>query len=191
MQHMLRYEEIEMTVKLPEPLIRGTTSSRCISDFMRPREPEYEKMFEGSLQGLEHLGHFYVAPFQRPAVWTDDQKRKLVESVHLGISIGSIVVSAEGKEDKTTGRFPISADLIIDGQQRMRAIKAYREEGLRIFVGTEHEHSWEELDRVQRRRFESVSVGYIQLDEFDMDSLREIYNRLNFGGTAHTEDQRA
>jgi len=117
-----------MTVKLPEPLIRGTTSSRCISDFMRPREPEYEKMFEGGLQGLEHLGHFYVAPFQRPAVWTDDQKRKLVESVHLGISIGSIVVSAEGKEDKSTGRFPISADLIIDGQQRMRAIKAYREE---------------------------------------------------------------
>lgn len=103
-----------MTVTLPQPLIRGTTSSRCISDLMRPREPEYEKMFEGGIQGLEHLAHFYVAPFQRPAVWTNDQKRKLVESVHLGISIGSIVVSAEGKEDPETGRFPLSADLLLD-----------------------------------------------------------------------------
>lgn len=180
-----------MTVTLPQPLIRGTTSSRTISDFMRPREPEYEKMFEGSVQGLEHLGHFYIAPFQRPLVWTEEQKRKLIESIHLGISIGSIVVSAEGRQDKTTGRYPISADLVIDGQQRMNALKSYRDEGLRVFLGTPYEHCWDELDRVQKRRFDSVTVGYIQLDEFDMDSLREIYNRLNFGGTAHTEDQRA
>ena len=180
-----------MTVTLPQPLIRGTTSSRCISDLMRPREPQYEKMFEGGIQGLEHLAHFYVAPFQRPAVWTDDQKRKLVESVHLGISIGSIVVSAEGKEDPVTGRFPLSADLVIDGQQRLRALKAYRDEGLSIFVGTPHEHRWGDLDRVQKRRFDGVPIGYIQLDHFDMDALKEIYNRLNFGGTAHTEDQRA
>ena len=60
-----------------------------------------------------------------------------------------------------------------------------------MFLGTPYEHCWDELDRVQKRHFDSVTVGYIQLDEFDMDSLREIYNRLNFGGTAHTEDQRA
>lgn len=180
-----------MAVELPQTLIRGTTSSRCISDLMRKREPEYESMFEGGVQGLEHLGHYYLAPFQRPAVWTDDQKRKLIESIHLGISIGTIVVSTEGKQDKETKRYPLSADLILDGQQRMRAIKSYTEEGLRVFIGTPHEHEYEELDRVQKRRFKGTTVGYIQVDEFDMDALREIYNRLNFDGTPHKEHQRA
>lgn len=179
-------------ITMPEPLIRGSTSSRCISDLMRKREPEYEKIFAGADAGLEHLARYYIPDFQRPAVWTPEQQRRLVESVWLGISIGSIVVTTEGRFDHATGKYPIQADLLIDGQQRMRALKAYLEEGLRIFVGTEYEHCWDDLDVVQQRRFNGVSIGYITIDDgFDMDALREIYNRLNFGGTAHTEDQRA
>ena len=178
-----------MTVILPKKLIEGTTSSRTLSDLMREREPQYEHMFHG--EDLEQLGHYYVAPFQRPAVWTVEQARRLNESVHLGISIGSVVVSAEGRHDTATNKYPHTADWIIDGQQRLRALKSYMKEGLRIFVGTPYEHAFDELDRPQQRLFESTTIGYIRLDEVSEDVLREMYNRLNFGGVAHTEDQRA
>ena len=181
-----------MTVKLPDPLISGTTSSRTISDLMRKREPNYESMFEGSIQKLEQLGHYYIPSYQRAEVWTIEQKRRLVESVWLGISIGSIVVSAEGETDKSTGRYPIQADNLLDGRQRLSAIRDYLENGMRIFVGTEHEHGWNDLDIPQQRRFRNTSLGYITIDrDFSLEALKEIYNRLNFSGTAHTEDQRA
>ena len=63
---------------------------------------------------------------------------------------------------------------------------------MRIFVGTEHEHGWNDLDIPQQRRFRNTSLGYITIDrDFSLEALKEIYNRLNFSGTAHTEDQRA
>jgi len=181
-----------MRVELPRPLIRGTTSSRTISDLMRDRDPCYESMFEASVQGLETLGHYYIPPFQRPVVWTLEQQRRLVESMWLGIAIGAVVVSSEGDKDKTTDRYPISADLLLDGRQRLTSIRAYMQEGLRIFVGTPHEHGYDDLDLPQQRRYRNTTIGYITIDrDFDMEALKEIYNRLNFGGTAHTEDQRA
>lgn len=178
-----------MAITLPQKLIEGTTSSRTLSDLMREREPQYEKLFQA--EDLEQLGHYYVAPFQRPAVWSLDQARRLNESVHLGISIGSVVVSAEGRHDSATGKYPRTADWIIDGQQRMRSLQAYMKEGLRIFVDTPHEHAFDELERPQQRSFENTTIGYIRLDHCSEEALREMYNRLNFGGVAHTEDQRA
>ena len=178
-----------MAVTLPEKRISGTTSSRTLSDLMREREPEYEKMFQAS--DLEQLGHYYIAPFQRPKVWDEEQMRRLNESVHLGISIGSVVVSSEGRHDPKTNLYPRTADWIIDGQQRMHSLAAYMKHDLRIFIGTPYEHQFCELDRPQQRRFESTTIGYIRLDECTEEALREMYNRLNFGGVAHTEDQRA
>lgn len=181
-----------MDVILPKPLLRGTETTRSIQDIMRKREPEYEHMFHGADEGLEHLAHFYIPPFQRPAVWTVEQKQRLIESMWLGISIGKIAVSAEGRFDHRTGKYSPAADYLIDGQQRLRAIKSYLEEGLRVFVGTSSEHCWNDLSIVQRRRFNGISVGMVMIeDDFDLDALKETYNRLNFGGTAHTEDQRA
>lgn len=181
-------------IELPNPLLRGNTTTRCISDIMRVREPSYEHMFK---QGQEQLGHFYIPPFQRPPVWTETQSRRLIESVHLGISIGAIAVSDCGgtirvkQGNKIVERFPDEADLLIDGQQRLRAISRYLNNDLTVFVGTPAEHRFEELDRPQQRRFLNTSIGYIILEPAPMDELKRIYDLMNFGGTAHTEDQRA
>lgn len=177
-----------MAIELPTPLIVGTVSNRCLDDILRDREPEYEHLFH---QGQEFLAHYYLAPFQRPAVWSEEQSQRLVESVFLGIAIGSFVVSAEGNVDKSTGKFDHTADWIIDGQQRLRALTRYIKDDLEIFVGTPSQHRWSDLDRRQQRQFLNTSVGFIRLEKASEDSLRELYDRLNFGGTAHTEDQRA
>jgi len=175
-----------MAITLPDPLIRGTVSARCISDIMSERDPRYEKSFA---PGQEILGGYYIPPFQRPAVWTTDQSRKLIESIWLGLPIGSIIVSGA---DLTMGEtFPHTADWIIDGQQRMRALDAYLKKGLTVFVGTPHEHRYDDLERPQQRRLLSTAVGFILLEEANEDALREIYNRLNFSGTHHSADQMA
>lgn len=184
----------DTTIPLPPPILRGSPSTRCIEDIMRPREPQYEKMFK---PGQEQLGHYYLAPFQRPAVWTEAQAARLIESIFLGISIGGIVVSDCGNVtrtkvgDETVEMFPDSADLIIDGQQRMRSLARYLANELTVFAGTPAEHRFEDLARVQKRRFVGTGIGITILETMDMASLAELYDRLNFGGTPHTEDQRA
>lgn len=181
-------------VDLPEPAYRGSTSARCIEDVLRPREPSYEYLF---MPGQETLGHFYIPPFQRPPRWTPTQSQRLVESVFLGISIGSIVVSDCGNatrtvvDGKTVERFPDSADWLIDGQQRLRALRAYMQEGMRVFVGTPHEHAYAELSRPQQRRFAGTPIGYIQLEAMPVEDLARVYDLLNYGGTPHRESERA
>lgn len=175
-------------ISLPKPIIRGNTSARCISDLMRPRPVEYEHMFH---PGQEQLGHYYLAPFQRPPVWTDEQSARLIESVHLGISIGSFVVSGSAPYNRKENRYPYTSDWIIDGQQRMRALKKYLDDDLTVFLGTPYEHHWGQLSISQQRGFKMVPVGFIELTTSNEDELRDIYDRLNFGGVSHTEEQRA
>ena len=178
-------------IQLPEPLFRGRSSALMVSEMVRTRDEHEDLGYEGHHAGYEKVGAYFVPPFQRPAVWSPEQQRRLVESLHLNISIGSIVVTGSNDADPVTGRAAITCELLIDGQQRLRALTAYMHSGLRIFLGTPYEHCWDELDVTQQRLFRSKPVGYIEIEEGDMETLRELYNRLNFGGTAHTEDQRA
>lgn len=181
-------------VTLPEPMIRGTQSARGIEDVMRTRNPDHEHLFH---PGQKTIGHFYLPPFQRPAVWSDAQSARLIESIHLGISIGSIVVSGCRNVEKvvedgvTVERFPIDSDWLIDGFQRLNAIRRYMDDDLAVFDGTPHEHRWSDLSPVQRRRFGNTNFGFITLGETDVEGLKLIYDLMNFGGTAHTQDQRA
>ncbi len=177
-----------MTVTLPEPLIRGRTSTRMFSDMLRGREPEFEKMFE---PGQEVLANFYLPPFQRPPSWSDNQSAKLIESTWLGLPIGAIVVTSSQRLEMNNDKYPHTADWLIDGQQRLRALSAYFNNDLVAFPGTAHAHKFHDLDIRDQRRWKNKTMGYIELDEADETSLRELYNRLNFSGTAHTEDQRA
>lgn len=184
----------DRVIELPPPLISGTTSSRCIEDIMRPRPERDESMFK---PGQEQLGHFYLPPFQRPPSWTPTQSARLVESLHLGITIGSIVVTDSGEAsrvrigDKVVERFPDEADWLVDGLQRLRAIRSYLADELTVFAGTPSEHRFSELSQRQKRRFLGYTVGFIKLDRVPLEEIARIYDLLNYGGTAHTEDQRA
>ena len=175
-----------MPVELPTPLLNGTISARCIYDIMRSRKPEYESLFHT----LPTVGHWYIPPFQRPAVWTRKQNQRLIESLWLGISIGSIVVSAVSKVE-ADGKYAPLSDCLIDGQQRLRAIAQYLADDLVVFEGTPHAHAYSDLSERQRRKFDNTPVGFIQLPPATEAQLRDLYDRLNFGGTAHLESQRA
>src|SRR5688572_14051071 len=66
----------------------------------------------------ERLMAFVLPPFQRPPVWSKKQSIAFMESLILGLPIGTYTYCQAIDAPKTDG-------WLIDGQQRMRAIKLF------------------------------------------------------------------
>lgn len=135
--------------------------------------------------GGEWLFGFRIPPFQRPAVWTRNQQVRFIQSLWLHLPIGQYVVNM-GLPSGKDGKLPRQEHWLIDGQQRLRAIKAYVEDEFPVF---DLRHS--ELNVRERRRLMNTifPMGVICTD--DEKRLRALYDRLAYGGTPHDPSQRA
>ncbi len=176
---------------LPEPLMRGMQTSMDLEMIIDPPQSLVDKsdMWE---PGQAQIGGYFLPPFQRPLVWSETQKERLVESALLGISIGTIVVvDAMNCPMPQEERFAATDRWLLDGQQRCAALIDYRNDKIRVFRGTPCEHGWSDLNTNERRRFWHIQIGVVKIQTDDPAYCREIYDRLNFGGTIHIEDQRA
>ena len=121
---------------------------------------------------------YKIPSWQRPLVWTDAQRLALIENIWRGVDIGTYTYNRmyNSKHD----------DVLIDGQQRLDAIQRYIEDQFPVYG-----YLWSELTDVDRRFFDSFHFS-CYITEFNREQqLKDHYNMLNFGGTAHTEDQRA
>lgn len=175
--------------KLPEELIRGNNYSLNINGLMQKRDEKYEALF---IPGQKTLGAFYIPYFQRQAVWNDEQSEKLIESLYYNIPIGSIIIScADNAYDYKKEQYPITADWIIDGQQRIKSIEKYLNNEIIIFRNTDYEHKYSDLNETQKRLFGQKCIPTIKIYSDDENKLKEIYNILNFSGTPHKEDEKA
>ena len=175
---------------LPVPLMDRNHTSTDIEMIMDPKDRSSSAHMWDPDQ--KKLAGYFLPPFQRPPVWTDTQKIRFIESAHLGITLGSIVVvDALNMRMQDNGRFAGTDRWLLDGQQRVSALLAYRNNEITVFAGTACEHRWSDLSEIEQRRIQHVQIGIIKVMTDDPEYCREIYDRLNFGGTAHTEDQRA
>src|ERR1700730_7182068 len=68
--------------------------------------------------GERILGRFIVPTFQRGLVWTEAQQVRLIESIYIGMPIGSLVWNQTSHDNLCDG-------WLLDGQQRMTAILGY------------------------------------------------------------------
>lgn len=141
--------------------------------------------------GQEWLLGYALPPFQRPSVWTQEQQRRFCESAILGLSLGTWVcnVSQEHPTSMVEGRecFHITDNWLIDGQQRFRALDAWWSDEVEVFG-----LKWSDVDRVRQKKFlMHTHFEAFEIRTTDLGVLREIYDRLNFGGTPHSPDQRA
>lgn len=164
---------------IPKRLLRGTTRETTIEHlFLRETVIDCHP-------GERLIFNQFIPPWQRPEVWTIEQKRNFLESVFLGLNCGLIVCN--GLDWTGSGRKPMSG-WVLDGQQRLTALREFIERGLLIFDDvTYHGLSPVEKLRFHRKHFTRHELDYIA----DESTLKDIYNRINFGGTPHTERQRA
>lgn len=146
-------------------------------------------------------------PYQRPSVWTLDQKINLVKSWLTGVAIPSVILNDRGSaawRDKDSHPYEnTSAPLyaVVDGKQRIEAAADWFEGRLAVPA------SWFEPELVDTTvetddgpyitydRLTTVGqrlIGhkcFLPISEARLPSVEdeaELYLRLNTGGTAHT-----
>jgi Protein of unknown function DUF262 len=161
--------------RLPDRLLQGRQRLMPIEVLLRePLLPPRE--------GERTLLCWVLPPWQRPEVWSNERKVAYIEGIFLGFGTGTYVVhESDWAED---GAKPMSGWLI-DGQQRMTAIRDFVQDNLTIFDGLRFS-SLSVAD--QRIRFLSVVFPSVELEyRPDEQRLKEIYLRMNFGGVPHTE----
>ena len=130
--------------------------------------------------GYPEVMWYFLPPWQRGLVWTQSQKVKLIESLWLGLNIGTYTVNRV--------EFGTRLDnLLIDGQQRMWSLQCYLSDKFPVFG-----YLWSEITPADRRGFEISRHFHCYItNSNDEDYLRSYYNTMNFGGSAHKEDERA
>lgn len=138
---------------------------------------------------------FYLPPFQRPEVWTTEQKIKLIESIFCEISIGSFIFVSSMNAPEVDG-------WLIDGQQRLTAIRDFIQGEFSVF---DNRLSFDNMNEVKlsfngdyrlnapkearfvwKRTF--INCKRIE-DVSDPVILKEIYDRFNYGGTPHIKKE--
>ena len=164
---------------LPKPLLNGTLHDYGIGHLVDMPAPCEAVPTERQLMNLT------LPPWQRPEVWSESQKRRFVESVFLGLGTGSYVVHASDWDD--AGRLKPMSGWLLDGQQRISALRDFIAGNLVVFCDVRFtEISVPDQLRFKRRPFPCHELEYTDNE----DTLKELYDRLNFGGTPHTEAQR-
>ena len=123
--------------------------------------------------GERYLGAFIVPAFQRPPVWTETQKVRLIESIYMGLPIGAIIYN------QTAFQSPYDRWLL-DGQQRVTAIVEYMRGDFPV-----RDWRYSDLPAIERRHFERMGVAVIETRMSTEAECRDIYERLDYGGTPH------
>lgn len=161
---------------MPEPVNLGQMFNGPMASAMRWRDKT--DRFPNP-DGLSTVMGMLLPEWQRPFVWTDAQCISFIESAWRGVPLGSYTINL-----RLGSRFD---GYLIDGQQRMRAIERYLDNEFTAFG-----FRWEQVTDTDRRVWRMlVKFNCYETRSDDGEYLRDYYNLMNFGGTAHTEDQRA
>lgn len=164
------------TPVIPEPILNGMRHDSILESVLG--EP-----FETTDPRERTLLKFVLPPWQRPEVWEDARKRRFIEGIFLGLGTGIFVVHQP--DWLPGGAMKPMGGWLLDGQQRMSAIRDFVHDELSIFDGVRYN----DLDLITRRRrflrqvFPHIEIKYT-LDEA---RLKTMYERLNFGGIPHTQ----
>lgn len=168
-----KHKEIDDARVMPDRFLGGSTLNYSVDHLIGGGEWKMEHR-RPLAEGERALGWLILPPFQRPRVWTLEQKVKLIESVWLELPIGAYVYNQTGVYKHPTDRW------LVDGQQRISTLLEYVDDGFAVYG-----YRWSELSALERSIFGSKTFPAIQLDITDPAMLEDIYNRLAYGGTAH------
>jgi hypothetical protein len=157
---------------MPDPFFTGSMHNFSVEHAIGGEWRE--KYMRPLAEGERKLGWMVLPPFQRPPVWTTEQRIKLIESIWLELPIGAYIYnSPEQFQHPTEG-------WLIDGQQRVGALFAYVADEFPVFG-----YRYSELPEIERSAFRNKRFPAIELTLTDAAELEDVYNRLAYGGTPH------
>jgi Protein of unknown function DUF262 len=154
-----------------------------ITDF-EIREYPVEVIVQKFVTGLEDDdAELFIPDYQREFIWSVAQQSRFIESLLLNLPIPYIFVADVG-EGEREGKIEI-----IDGSQRVRTLVAFIDNELVLQDLKKITHAngftFEKMSAARQMRFKRKTLRLIELtQEADEEARREIFDRLNTGGTA-------
>jgi hypothetical protein len=171
--------------RFPSRRFYGQHNNTSLAGMLSYRNILNSVLDEKGYSGRRVLG-YKLPTWQRPEVWTDEQCVRFLESIWLGVGLGAFMVNmVHGKDAEHVDL------LLLDGQQRLRSIERYWNGELAVPGDDGNAYYWNELTELEHNHFLRIPFPWIETQYRTEDEARAAYNRHNFGGTAHTADQRA
>ena len=128
----------------------------------------------------------FIPDYQREMVWTPKQQSRFIESILIKLPVPFIFAADVGQGDRE------GALEIIDGSQRIRTLDNFLSNKLALVGLKKLTHAvgmrFSDLSKPRQMRFNRTTVRVIELTEkADEDARREMFDRLNSGGTRLTD----
>jgi hypothetical protein len=138
-------------------------------------------------------------PYQRGAVWTEEQRILLIKSIIAGTPIPALIIADRSSSPTWTVEDPYYA--VIDGKQRLLTLKAWftntiavpaswftpEDVGSTIDTDDGPYVTYEGLSVVRRRWFNNIAtIPVVECTAKSVQEEAEIYLRVNGAGTAQT-----
>jgi hypothetical protein len=164
-------EQIEELQKITDYEIKEWPIGVLVEKFTSGRETDESEIF--------------IPDYQREMVWTPKQQSRFIESILIKLPVPFIFAADVGEGDRE------GALEIIDGSQRIRTLDNFLSNRLELIglkkltqaIGMRYS----DLSKPRQMRFKRTTVRVIELTEkADEDARREMFDRLNSGGTRLT-----
>jgi len=128
------------------------------------------------LRDWQNVGRLELRPdFQRRLVWSTAARVMLIDTIIKKIPIPKILVASVIKQENTHR-------IIIDGQQRVRAILDYLNNEYVLKAPYSGEYlgcTFSQLPENVQSDFLRYSIDYNEVNDFTEENLREVYSRFN------------
>lgn len=175
-------------MRIPPRIDFGRVSDSLITFLWHHYQTHLSNLNTGEMSPFDesdrHACGFPIPSFQRQLVWDNERKVKFIESLWLGLNPQTFTIHAFDYEKN--GKAMRFSGWLIDGQQRLTAIQDYWEDKFPVFG-----LFYSELDDREHRRFMNIKFAHTEPELWDEDAIRDLYNRMAFGGVAHTNEERA
>lgn len=165
-----------------EEVDKQIQNNQKITDF-EIREWPIEVLVQKFTVGLEtDEAEIFIPDYQREFVWTAKQQSRFIESIMIHLPVPYIFM-ADVAEGPRAGNVEI-----IDGSQRIRTLVAFLENRLTLDglnkIPLANGFKFSDFSKPRQTRFKRQTVRVIELTEkADEDARREMFERLNSGGT--------
>lgn len=147
------------------------------------REYPIEVIVSKYLDKLEETdkAELFIPDYQRELVWSEEQQGRFVESILLNLPIPYLYV-ADVNSGENEGRLEI-----VDGSQRIRTLVRFLSNDFKLedlkMLPMLNGFYFKDFPVSRQLRFRRKTMRMIELMEVDEEARRQLFDRLNTGGT--------